>query len=454
MTQQHSTKANIGIILIGILFFVFGFITWANSQLIVYLKTACQLSNTESYFVTTAFFAAYFIMALPSSYILNKTGFKKGMVLGLIVMALGALMFVPAAYSRSYPFFLTALFVIGTGLALLQTASNPYVTILGPIESAARRMSIMGICNKLAGISAIYILGSLVLNNADTINTQIQSSTISIAEKETILSDLAQKVVTPYIVITVFLLLLALLVYLTLPEVKEEEDSEVANEGNIFSKEEQNKSIFHYPHLILGAIGIFFYVGAEVISYDTFSSYGTTLGYSINDAKNFASFTGYAMLLGYFVSIILIPKYISQRKALVWSSIISLVLILLSINITDEPGLITFSVTEKIVFNLPTHTSVWLFALLGFSQAAIWPAIWPLAIDNVGRFVKIGAALLIMGIVGGAVLPPLYGVLADWMQHSGRVENPLQMAYIILIPCYLYLLYYAVSGSKQNNLKK
>lgn len=454
MTQQSTSKSQIGIILIGILFFVFGFITWANSQLIVYLKTACELGNTESYFVATAFFAAYFIMALPSSYILNKTGFKKGMVLGLLIMAIGAIMFVPAAYSRSYPFFLSALFIIGTGLALLQTASNPYVTILGPIESAARRMSIMGICNKLAGISAIYILGSLVLSNADEINAQINAATITVSEKETILSALAEKVVMPYIVITVFLLMLALLVWLTLPEVKEDADEQTASENKILSTEEQSKSLLHYPHLILGAIAIFFYVGAEVISYDTFSSYGTTLGYGINDAKNFASFTGYAMLVGYLLSIILIPKIISQRKALIWSSLISMALIILSISITDEPGLVTFNISANNSIAIPTHTSVWLFALLGLSQAAMWPAIWPLAIDNVGKFVKIGSALLIMGIVGGAILPPLYGIFADWMQHSLQVKNPLQMAYVILIPCYLYLLYYAVSGYKQKNLKK
>src|SRR6187399_2531287 len=170
------------LIIIGALFFIFGFVTWANSQLIPYLKIACELSDTQSFLVATAFFAAYFVMAIPSSIILRKTGFKKGMSLGLLVMAVGALLFIPAANDRSFGLFLTGLFIIGTGLALLQTASNPYVTVIGPIESAAKRISIMGICNKVAGILAVYVLGYIALSDADTLEAKLP--TLNAIEKD------------------------------------------------------------------------------------------------------------------------------------------------------------------------------------------------------------------------------------------------------------------------------
>ena len=167
MTEDKKVSVNYQIAIIGVLFFIFGFITWANGTLIPYLKIACELTSTQSYYVASAFFAAYFIMAIPSSIILKKTGFKNGMSLGLFVVAIGAILFIPAAQTRTYNLFLLGLFIIGTGLALLQTAANPFVTVLGPIESAAQRISIMGICNKIAGICAIYVLGSIALKDAD-----------------------------------------------------------------------------------------------------------------------------------------------------------------------------------------------------------------------------------------------------------------------------------------------
>ena len=402
------------LVIIGSLFFIFGFVTWANSQLIPYLKIACELTDTQSFLVATAFFAAYFIMAIPSSAILKWTGFKKGMSLGLLVMAVGALLFIPAAGSRSYSMFLTGLFIIGTGLALLQTASNPYVTVLGPIESAAQRISIMGICNKTAGILAVFILGGIVLKDVDSLKAKLL--TLSVAEKKAELDTLASRVVNPYITIAVVLAVLAVIIYfLHLPEINEEQEKDT------FHRKDKT-NVFQFPHLVLGAIAIFFYVGAEVISYDTFAGFGEALGFPLEKASTFASYTGYGLLLGYVTGIICIPKYISQRKALVGSSVLSIVLVLLAI---FSNGM----------------TAVVCFALLGFSNAAMWPAIWPLAIDGLGRFTKIGAALLIMGIVGGAVLPPLYGVLSKALDSQ-------QMGYWLMIPCYLYILYYSLKGYK------
>jgi glucose/galactose transporter len=405
----------LSISIIGALFFIFGFITWANSQLIPYLKIACELTDTQSFLVATAFFAAYFVMAIPSSIILNKTGYKKGMSLGLFVMAVGALIFIPAAQARSYPLFLTGLFIIGTGLALLQTASNPYVTVLGPIESAAQRISIMGICNKIAGILAVFILGGIVLKNADEFKANL--ITLAPAEKETALNELASRVISPYITIAIILSVLAVIIYfINLPEIREQEPVD----DTLHSK--ARTSIFQFPHLILGALAIFFYVGVEVMSYDTFAAFGEFLGYPLEQASKFASYTGYGLLAGYVLGIICIPKYISQRNALLGSVILSMILVLLAI---FSSGMV----------------AVVCFALLGFSNAVMWPAIWPLAIDGLGKFTKIGAALLIMGIVGGAVLPPLYGVIAKSIGSK-------QVGYFLMIPCYCYILYYALKGYK------
>ena len=274
------------LVIIGTLFFIFGFITWASSQLIPYLKIACELTTTQSFLVATAFFAAYFVMALPSSTILQKTGFHKGMSLGLLIMAAGALLFIPAAGSRNYPLFLTALFIIGTGLALLQTASNPYVTVLGPLESAAQRISIMGICNKLAGIIAIYTLGSIVLKDVDPLKEKLL--TLSPADKAVELDQLASRVVQPYIIIAIVLTILAIAIYfIKLPDIEEE------NEGTTLTHSAEKTSILQFPHLILGAIALFFYVGVEVLSYDSFALSGESLGFPLKDAATFATSAGY-----------------------------------------------------------------------------------------------------------------------------------------------------------------
>ncbi|MDI9319512.1 MAG: sugar MFS transporter [Phycisphaerales bacterium] len=415
--QQNNNKQHLpALIIIACLFFVFGFITWSNSQLIPYLKIACELSDTQSYLVATAFFAAYFFMAIPSATVLRKTGFKKGMSLGLLVMALGALLFVPAAQSRNFNLFLTGLFVIGSGLALLQTAANPYATVLGPIESAAQRISIMGICNKVAGIIAVYVLGSITLKNADEIKAKLL--TISPAEKAVELDALASRVILPYILIAASLAVLALIIFLVhLPEINEEEQQAGDNEYSI-----NKTSIFQFPHLLLGALAIFFYVGVEVISYDTFAGFGEYLGYPLAEAKSFASYTGYGLLAGYIVGIIAIPKFISQQKALTFFTLLSIVFVFIAM----------FSKGDVAIYS---------FAVLGFTNSVVWPAIWPLAINHLGRFTKMGSALLIMGIVGGAILPPLYGKLSEIMGSR-------QMAYVLMIPCYLYILYFAWAGHK------
>jgi len=416
MTQTRPSSYLMSITIIGILFFIFGFVTWLNSVLIPFLRQACQLTDFQAFFVTFAFYFSYLIMAIPSSAILNKTGFAKGMSIGLAVMAVGSLIFIPAASIRSYPLFLFGLFVQGTGLTLLQTASNPYVTILGPIESAAKRISIMGVCNKVAGMIGILILVQLLFSDTETLSAKINSLTGVELENE--LDLLAQRVILPYIIMAVVLTALALMVLKAhLPEINPEEGS--GNDSQTLSKEKT--SVFQFPHLVLGVITIFVYVGVEVIAIDAIGLYGQFQGFDLNVSSKFSIYSLIALTIGYFLGVMLIPKIISQKTSLTMSAILGLVFVI--------GALLTSG-----------WISIFFIVLLSFAHSFMWPAIWPLALDSLGRFTKIASALLIMGIVGGALIPLLYGAIAD---ASNR-----QIAFSIAIPCYLFILYFAVSGHK------
>jgi len=415
MPNQSRTSGIPPIAIIGALFFIFGFVTWLNSVLIPYLKIACELTNFESYLVAFAFYIAYFVMALPSAWVLKMTGFKNGMAVGLVIMAVGALLFIPAALSRTYMLFLLGLFVQGTGLAVLQTASNPYITILGPVESAARRISIMGICNKVAGAIAPILLGAVTLKDADGVIARV--ATANAAEKAAELDALAHKVIWPYVAIIAVLGVLAVLIYFSgLPEVDTEKE-----EGEVAQANTNKTSIMQFPHLLLGAFTLFLYVGVEVMAGDTVIAYGATKGIALSEAKFFTTYTLISMIVGYIVGIICIPRFFSQQTALKGSAVLGVIFSLAAI----------FS---------GGYTSVLMISLLGLANSLMWPAIWPLAIDGLGRFTKTGASLLIMGISGGALLPLLYGYLTD-------VVNA-QQAYWIMVPCYLVIWYYAVYGHK------
>ncbi len=412
--NQKRRTYIISITIIGVLFFIFGFVTWLNGILIPYLQIACELTTFQALYVAFAFYISYTVMALPSSWVLKKTGFKNGMMVGLLVMAVGTLLFIPAAMSRTYALFLVGLFVMGTGLAILQTASNPYITIIGPIESAAKRISIMGIANKVAGAVAPLILAYFVLSDGDAFVESLKS--MDEAAKIIALDGLAARVIAPYLVMTVILVVLGLMIrYSPLPEIEDEPDE------NIDSSISEKKNIFQFPHLILGVIALFLYVGAEVIAGDTIIRYGMSLGIPISTAKVFTSFTLGAMIIGYVLGIIFIPKYISQGTALKISAILGIV----------------FSIAA---IYTPPMVSVSLIALLGLANALVWPAIWPLALHNLGSFIKTGSALLIMAIAGGAIMPLMWGKLADVYSS--------QLAYWVLIPCYLFILYFATKGHK------
>lgn len=399
--------------IIGLLYFSFGFITWLNNQLIPFLQTACQLTDSQAYFVTFAFYLAYFVMALPSAAILKKTGFAKGMSLGLIVMAIGCLVFIPAAIQRNYLVFLIGLFVQGTGLALLQTAANPYVTILGPIESATRRMCIMGLFNKIAGIIGILIFSRALLGNFDVVSQNIASATG--AEQVELLNNLASRIIMPYIFMAIGLVVIAILVWLAkLPDINSTDDQE-----EIANKEEKGKSLPAY--LWLGVLALFCYEGAEVMAIDTLVPYAQSVGLPDTIYTKIGTFALIALLVGYIATIVMIPKVISQRKALIWCSILSLAFVAVALL---SGGL----------------TSLIALILLSFSNAVMWGAIWALAIDKLGKNTSFASALLIMAIVGGALIPLLYGSLA---MVASR-----QIAYLLFIPLYLYITFYALYGYK------
>ncbi len=425
--ESRTNSYTIPIVIIGVLFFIFGFVTWLNATLIPYLRIACELTAFQSFWVTFAFYISYFVMALPSSWVLKKTGFKNGMSLGLLTMAIGALVFIPAAMSRTYGMFLTGLFIQGTGLAILQTASNPYVTILGPIESAAKRISIMGVANKFAGILSPVILGAILLEGADDLTAQLSAlgnfsklfmlGELGAALNSMLLDSMATKVINPYIVMALVLVLLAGLVrFSTLPDIESEDDDEDAGAVS-------RTSIWQYPYLLLGVLTIFVYVGVEVIAVDTLIGYGNYLGFEFSEAKFFASFTLFAMIVGYFVGIFTIPRYLSQAKALQIFSVLGLIFTAIAASTTG-------------------YTSILMIAALGFANSIMWPAIWPLAIEGLGKFIKTGSAMLIMGIAGGALLPLLYGYLAD-LESVGASG-----AYWIMLPCYFFILFFAAKGHR------
>ena len=424
----------ISIAILAGMFFIFGFVSWVNAILIPYFRISCELTHFESYFVAFAFYIAYFVMAIPSGVLLKKVGFKRGIMYGFMLTALGAFLFVPAALARQFEIFLAGLFSIGTGLAILQTAANPYVTIIGPIDSAARRISIMGICNKFAGIVSPLIFAALILNVTDKeLFATIESGTLDIVTKNAMLDELIQRVIVPYAVLGVILLLTGIGIrYSILPEINTDEENSTEDTG---SHHHTRKSIFDFPYLILGAVAIFLHVGTQVIAIDTIINYANSMGMDLLEAKTFPSYTLACTMIGYLLGILLIPKYVSQKNALIGCTIIGL---LLSFGVV-------FADFEVTLFGHHANASIFFLNALGFPNALIYAGIWPLSIHGLGKFTKTGSSLLIMGLCGNAILPLIYGHLADMYS--------LRFGYWVLIPCFLYLVFFAVKGHKIDSCK-
>jgi MFS transporter, FHS family, L-fucose permease len=418
MPQNKSTYTS-SVIILASLFFVFGFISWSNAILIPYFKIAFSLTSFKAYLVTFAFYISYLVISLPASVLLKKFGYKKSIVIGLWVMALGALIFVPAAMLKSYGLFLVGLFTLGTGLSVLQTASNPYITIIGPMESAAQRISIMGICNKTAGIIAPLILSFIILKPEDIAIIENTTTQAAMA-KELVMSQLLGKVMLPYSVVALALFILGALIGKSgLPEIDHPEEND-----------DKSKSILSYPNLVLGAVAIFFHVGTQVIAIDTIINYASSKGMSLNTAKILPSYVLTLTIIGYISGIILIPKYLKQQIALKICAILGLLF----------SFFIVFSSGQFTILGIHTDISIWFIVLLGLANSLIWAGIWPLALNGLGNLTKVGSSIMIMGLSGNAIMPMLYGYLADKYDH--------QFAYIILIFCFLYIVFYAFYGNK------
>lgn len=422
---SHLTKRDtvISILIIGLLFFIFGFVSWINAILIPYFKIACELTNFESYLVAFAFYISYLVMSVPSSFLLKKIGFKKGIMVGFWVMAAGAFIFLPAALSRTYVIFLIGLFTIGTGLSILQTAANPYITVLGPKESAAQRISIMGICNKGAGILAPLLFAAVVLKATDT-ELFNAIGTMNEMEKSAALDELIRRVMVPYAFVGTVLLALGLVVrYSPLPEINTEQESTAVAAANA-----GKKTIFQFPYLILGAVAIFLHVGTQVIAIDTIIGYANSMNIDLLEAKVFPSYTLLATICGYILGIICIPRYIDQGAVLKLCTLLGLALTLLIVFVNGRVTMLGHT----------ADVSIWFVVLLGLANSLVWAGVWPLALDGLGRFTKLGASVLIMGLCGNAILPLFYGWMAD--------VYDVRTAYWVLFPCYLYLVFYAFYG--------
>ena len=422
--MENKKQYYMSLAMVGCLFFVFGLVSWVNSILVPYFKVACDLkSGVQTYLVTFAFYIAYLVMTVPASFLLKKVGYKKGALIGLWIMAAGALVFWPAALTRTYGMFLAALFVIGTSLAILQSVANPFVTIIGPIESAAKRISIMGICNKFAGIIAPLLFAAAVIRPEDKeIMAAVESGILVGPAKEAALDQMIQGVIAPYVILAAFLFIFGFLFYKSpIKDINPDTDNKSV-EGT-----QDRSSVWAYPYLVLGVVALFCHLGSQQISIATIIQYAQSMGLSLDAAKVFPSYTLACILGGYLLGVIFIPKYITQQKALVVCTITGLVL-------------------STLVLLLPVKASIWCVVLLGVPNSLIYAGIWPLAIRGLGKWTTLGSSLLVMALCGNAIVSLLYGLMTDYMS--------LQASYWLLLPCFAYMIYYAVWGYKIEHWKK
>ena len=432
MGKNSKSTYIVSLAILAFMFFVFGFVSWVNAILIPYFKVACELKNDlQAYLVTFAFYIAYFVMSVPGGYLLKKVGFKRGIMVGFFALSIGALLFVPAALGRTYWIFLVGLYIMGTGLAILQSAANPYVTIIGPIEKTVQRMSIMGVCNKFAGIVSPLIFAAFAVKVTDSELFKALPM-MDEAAKSLALDEMIRRVILPYSLLSGLMLIVGLFIrYSVLPDIDtEHESTEVA------ASHAGKTRVYHFPYLVLGAFAIFFHVGTQVIAIDTVILYAESMGLDMVATKAFPSYTLTATIIGYIIGIFCIPRFINQTKALRICVVTGMIL---SLCVLFVPG-------EIMLRGSVVKTSICFLFLLGLPNALIYAGIWPLAIRNLGKFTKIGASLLVMGLVGNGILPIIYGKFADMV---GR-----QQAYWVLIPCFIYLIYYAFHGHKITSWSK
>jgi MFS transporter, FHS family, L-fucose permease len=431
LERRSNKEVVVAMLFIGLLFFILGFATWLNGSLIPFLKIVCDLNNFQALWVTFAFYIAYTVMALPAAAVLSRTGYKNGMTLGLGVMAAGALLFIPAAKSTYYSLFLLALFTLATGMTLMQTAINPYIVCIGARESAAMRISIMGLFNKGAGVVVPLVFSSLVLSGMSEFSDAALAA-LDTAGREALRTRLSERLVFPYAVMAAGLLLIMVFVHFSPLQ-------DIAVEADAGGGKAERFGVLRFPQLVLGALALFAYVGVEVIAGDTIGLYGRSL-----DVAHYGVLTSYTMsfmVLGYLVGVVAIPKFLSQKGALLLSALAGILF---------TAGVVYGSASSSAVSQMllgwlgvpGVPDTVMFLAMLGFANALVWPAIWPLALQGLGKYTASGSALLIMGIAGGALLPMLYGRMSD--------ASNSQAAYWVMLPCYALILFYAVKGHKMS----
>ncbi|MFA0811088.1 sugar MFS transporter [Microbulbifer epialgicus] len=437
--QRETRSSLLPMAIIGMLFFIFGFVTWLNGSLMPFLKVLCDLTEFQALFVTFAFYIAYTVMALPMSFILRKTGYRDGMAIGLAIMAVAALIFIPAVQTGSYLVFLVALFGLGAGLTILQTASNPYVVKVGPAESAAMRIAIMGIISKSAGVLAPLAFTALVLSGLADFNSESLAE-LPAAEREAQLAEVSSRLIMPYIYMAIALFaLVGLVKFSGLPEIDEDDTADAGqSEGSFLD-------ILRYPQVVLGSLALFAYVGVEVIAGDTIGLYGEGLGLS-----NYAALTSYTMVfmvIGYIIGVVGIPRFISQQQALFGSAVAGSLCIFGVLFGSQESTLLADTLWGWSGIAPVVPDTITFVALMGLSHALVWPAVWPLALEGLGRLTAQGSALLIMGIAGGAIIPTFgFGPLSE-------IAGEARMGYWVALPCYLFILFYALKGHKMRSWK-
>ena len=395
--MEKQQKFFLPLAIVGLFFFAIGFALGINSFLIPVLKGALSLPSGVAYLLLAATFVPFLIFPYPASLTIGKIGYKKTMALSFLIFAVAFVLFVLSTKEKNFYLFLLASFISGAANAFLQASVNPYITILGPLESAAKRMSIMGICNKLAWPVAPLFFSLVV---ADKANVQISELYLPF-----------------YIIIAVFIVLGIIALMAPLPEVKAAgEDEEDAADCPYAANK---TSIWQFPHLVLGALTLFIYVGVETLSLSTAVDYANALGLANPDL--YAWIPSVGMVVGYICGIILIPKYMSQDLAMRICAIIGVI-------------------GSLAIVLLPAEISIWSIFLMSLGCSLMWPALWPLAMADLGRFTKPGSALLTMAIAGGAVIPTIFGFIQEATSPQG--------AYWLALPCFLLIFYYGFAGYK------
>jgi len=396
------------LMIVGVVFFMIGFGVGISGFLTPALRSAFDLTTGQSYLVTAAIFSAFVIFGRPTGWVIKKIGYRRAMMIAFFIMALGMWLFVPSSKAISFPLFLVALFVGGMGNTLLQGAVNPYITIIGPLDTAAVRMSLMGIMNKMAWWMAPLFLGLFI----DLSKVEVND------------------IIMPFYIVTGIMIILGIFVYFApLPEVKaegEDEDDAAAESSYAAGK----TSIWQFPHLLLGVFALFLYVGIETLPMASIIDFAKATFGDAPNLEGYSKFVTIGLVAGYIFGVIAIPRFVSQQKALISFAILGVISTLLLIY-------------------LPARYAFYALLLASFSNSLMWPAIWPLAMKDLGKFTKVGASFLVMAIVGGAVIPLLFGVIVDAVKTTEEVMVAnYQTAYWIMVPCYVFILYFATSGHK------